>query len=79
MRIDTGEKTKGKYQNRYAMSFLEVVYLLISHSHKELKMVADNFVGSINLSEVAGSLIPMTLVGGGWLAVASEEQVVLRL
>lgn len=64
VRTDTGEKTKGKYQNRYAVFFLKVVYLLISCSHKELKSVADNAVGSLKLSEAPGSLILMTAEGG---------------
>lgn len=60
MRTDTGEKTKGKYQNRYALSFLNVVYLLISPSYKELKSMPGNVMGSAKLSEVAGSLMPDT-------------------
>lgn len=53
MRTDTGEKTKGKYQNRYAVSFLNMVYLLISPSHKELMSMAGNVMGSAKLSKVA--------------------------
>lgn len=38
VRMNTGEKKKEKYQSGYTVSFLKVIYLLISCSHKEAKI-----------------------------------------